>query len=482
MRHLFLFLVAASVCTGSHAQFYNNGVFYVGSSSILDVNGNFTNTATAGYQNNGNVYISGNIQNNQPSMPAGSGTTYFDGTTAQTLSGTQPFRSLNVTLNNPAGLDLAERLAIGDGTGGTLTFTSGLITSGTSTQDVYFYPGSAYTGFDSSHHIIGYATKSGSTNFDFPIGTGVHPADLSLTNLSGAADFQVLYTGSGYGQYNTNGTLVTGGVFSGEWWGIAETAGASTAEVTLKWDDARKPLNHSVPAALVVAHFTGGAWVDAGGTSTSPANSGTGTVGPSNHLGSFSPFTFGSTATPLPIVLSGFSVTDQSCEAYLTWTTAIEQNAASFDIQQSTDGATFTTVDNVKADDAPSTYHATIAQKTQQAFYRLRLNNLDGSSVYSGIDELTLTCLAGADHLVIYPNPVPSGGLAQVSLTTAVNRGMSELQVFDGQGRRVYSTMVTVNSGLNQYSIPVTHLAQGIYTVMVIGNAWKSDVILLSRE
>jgi len=42
--------------------------------------------------------------------------------------------------------------------------------------------------------------------------------------------------------------------------------------------------------------------------------------------------------------------------------------------------------------------------------------------------------------------------------------------------------MVTVNSGLNQYSIPVTHLAQGIYTVMVIGNAWKSDVILLSRE
>ena len=127
MRHLFLFLVAASVCTGSHAQFYNNGVFYVGSSSILDVNGSFTNTSAAGYQNNGNVYISGNIQNNQSSMPAGSGTTYFDGATVQTLSGTQPFRSLNVTLNNPAGLDLAERLAIGDGTGGTLTFTSGLI-------------------------------------------------------------------------------------------------------------------------------------------------------------------------------------------------------------------------------------------------------------------------------------------------------------------------------------------------------------------
>jgi Secretion system C-terminal sorting domain len=482
MKQLLLFLVSAVLCTAVHAQFYNNNIFYVGSSGVLFVNGSYTNTAASDYQNNGTVYISGDISNSQASMAAGTGRTYFNGTAVQALLGSQPYRNLNINIDNPSGLILANRLAVGDGTGGLLTFTAGTITSGASTQDVYFYPGSAYTGFDSSHHVIGYVTKSGSTDFDFPIGTGVHPADVSLTGLSGAADFQVLYTGSGYGQYNTDGTLAAGGVFVGEWWSIAETAGTSTAAVTLKWDDARKSLNHSIPAALVVAHFTGGTWTSAGGTSNSPAGSGTGTVGPSNSLSSFSPFTFGSTVMPLPIVLSGFSVINQNCEAYLTWTTSIEQNAASFDILQSTDGASFTTVGNVKADDAPSTYHATIAQTTQQAFYRLRLNNLDGSSVYSGIDELTLTCLAGADHLAIYPNPVASGGIAQVSLTTAVDRGLSELQVFDGQGRRVYSAMVTVNSGLNQYTIPVSHLAQGIYSVMVAGTGWKSDVLLLSRE
>jgi len=482
MRQVLLLLVTASLCSGARAQLYNNGTFYVGSTGVLFVNGSFTNTAASDYQNNGTVYISGDISNNQGSMSAGTGRTYFNGATAQTLSGSQPFRNLNVNIDNSSGLVLTNRLAVGNGTDGLLTFTSGTITSGTNTQDVYFYPGSSYTGFDSSHHVIGYVTKSGNTDFDFPIGTGTHPADLSLTGLSADADFQVFYTGSGYGQYNTDGTLVTDGVFGGEWWNVALTAGAADAHVTLKWDDARKRLNHTDPSALVVAHFTSGQWTSAGGTSSNSASSGVGTVGPSNDLTSFSPFTFGSTAMPLPIILSGFTVVNQDCKAYLTWTTSLEQNAASFDIQESSDGVSYNTVGNVRADDAPSTYHATVAQATQQAFYRLRLVNLDGTSVYSAIDELTLGCLTGSDHLAIYPNPLPGGGLAQVNLTTAVARGTANLQVFDAQGKKVYSAMVTVNNGLNQYSLPAAGLAQGIYSVIVIGNDWKSDVILFSRE
>jgi hypothetical protein len=108
--------------------------------------------------------------------------------------------------------------------------------------------------------------------------------------------------------------------------------------------------------------------------------------------------------------------------------------------------------------------------------------NLDGTSVYSTIDELSLDCLAGANHLTIFPNPLPGGGLAQVNLTTTVARGTANLQVFDAQGKRVYSAMVTVNNGLNQYSLPAAGLAQGIYSVIIIGNDWKSDVILFSRE
>jgi hypothetical protein len=482
MKRLLLYLMTVISCTSASAQFYNNGTFFVGTSGVLFINSSYTNTAAADYQNNGTVYITGNLVNNQASMPAGTGRTYFNGLSTQTLSGAQPFRTQNSNIDNESGLVLANRLAIGDTTVGPLTFTEGMITTGTSTEDVYFYPGSSYTGFDSLHGVIGYVTKSGNTPFDFPLSTGTHPADLLLTGLTGDADFQVLYTGSGYGQYSTDGTLVINGVFGGEWWNVSRTAGAADAQVTLKWDDARKPLMHSDPGGLVVAHFTGGNWTDAGGNSSSPANSSVGIVGPSNSLSSFSPFTFGSIGVPLPIILNGFTVVNEDCKAYLTWTTSLEQNAASFDIQQSIDGVGYITVANVRADNLPSTYHATIAQATQQAFYRLRLINLDGTAVYSGVDELTLDCLSGADRLAIYPNPLHAGSLAQINLTTAVARGTANLQVFDAAGQRVYSAIVTVNNGLNQYSLSAAGLAQGIYSVIVIGNGWKSDVILFSRD
>jgi hypothetical protein len=482
MKRLLLYLMTALSCTAASAQFYNNGTFFVGTSGVLYINSSYTNTTAADYQNNGTVYITGNLVNSQASMPAGTGRTYFNGTGTQTLSGTQPFRNLNINIDNETGLILANRLAVGDTTSGLLTFTAGIITTGTSTEDVYFYPGSAYSGYDSLRGVIGYVTKSGNTDFDFPLITGTHPADLLLTGLTGDADFQVLYTGSGYGQYNTDGSLVPGGVFGGEWWNVARNAGTAGAEVNLKWDDARKPLMHTEPANLVVAHFTGGSWTNAGGTSSSPANSGVGIVGPSNSLSSFSPFTFGSTGVPLPIILSSFTVTDESCKAFLTWTTSIEQNAVSFDIQQSADAISFATVGNVRANDAPSTYHATVAQSSQEAYYRLRLNNQDGSVVYSNIDELTLSCLTGADRLSIYPNPLPAGGMAMVNLTTSVNRGPVNLQVYDAQGRKVYSAMVSVTSGLNQFNIPARGLAQGIYSVILVGSDWKSEVIQLSRE
>src|ERR1700722_2139932 len=138
MKRLLLYLMTALSCTAATAQFYNNGTFFVGASGVLFINSSYTNTTAADYQNNGTVYITGNLANNQSSMPAGTGRTYFNGVGAQTLSGAQPFRNLNINIDNENGLLLSNRLAIGDGSAGLLTFSAGAITTGTSTQDVYF--------------------------------------------------------------------------------------------------------------------------------------------------------------------------------------------------------------------------------------------------------------------------------------------------------------------------------------------------------
>ena len=482
MRYFILFCISFLVYTGAKAQVYNTGTLYVGNGNILYTGGDFTNTAGANYKNDGDVYISGNTSNGQAVLPAGAGTTYFNGITAQTLGGTALFRSFNVTLDNPAGLTLSNRLAIGDGTGGTLNFTAGLIHSGTNAQDVYFYPGSGYTGFDAGHHIIGYTTKSGNSDFTFPIGDGVHKADLDLSSLSASADFQVLYTGAGYGTYTSNVSLAPGGVFNSEWWDLGLTAGAATAKVSLKWDDARKTLNHSAPATLVVAHFTGGVWQSEGGASADPAGSSTGTVGPSNTVSSFSPFTFGSTSVPLPILLNSFTGMEKDCQAYLEWSTALEENASGFEIQQSIDGVSYTTVGFVKAKGVPSSYQLSVPQSVQQAFYRILQRDLDGSFTYSVVVRVQLDCISHAETLSVYPNPVPMGGNMEVRLVVPAARGAAQMQLVDMSGRIIYTHILQVNGGLNLYTIPSAGLAKGIYTLFIIGDGWKTGGVQVLKN
>jgi len=482
MRTLILSVLLLPVCLGAYAQIYNTGVLYVSGGTTLYSMGDFTNTASASYQNDGAIYINGNISNDQASLPAGAGTTYLNGTTAQTLSGSAYFRCLNVTLNNPAGLTLTNRLAIGDGTGGALTFTSGLITSGTNTQDVYFYPGSSYTGFDATHHIIGYATKSGSTDFTFPIGDGTYTADMDLTSLSAAADFQVHYTGSGYGTYTVNAPLANGGVSDQEWWDIHLASGSATAKVTLRWNDARKPLKHSDPASLVIAHFVGGAWQSEGGTSGDAPASSTGTVGPGNAVTSFSPFTFGSTTIALPIVLGSFTAQARDCHASLAWNTDVEENPAGFNIQQSTDGSNYTTIAYVKAKGEPSSYSIVVPQESFQAFYRLSLVNLDGSAIYSNIAAVQLNCISAGESLAVYPNPIEAGSAITIRYIVPQTKGEGQVQIFDMTGKRIQSSVVQVNGGVNTYTIPTAGLAQGAYTIFVIGDGWKSDGVKVLRK
>jgi hypothetical protein len=284
----------------------------------------------------------------------------------------------------------------------------------------------------------------------------------------------VLYNGTGYGTYNSSIPLVSGGVFNKEWWDIHLIAGAATAKVSLKWDDARKTLNHTSPGTLVVAHFTGGAWQSEGGSSGDAAGSSTGTTGPSNAVASFSPFTFGSTDVPLPILISSFTATEKDCQVYLEWTTALEENADGFEIQQSTDGVRYATVAFVKAKGTPSDYQISVPQSVQQAFYRIRQEDLDGAFTYSAVVRVQLGCILREDNLAVYPNPVFAALNIEARYFTPADRGAAQILLVDMSGKPVYSHIIAVNKGANVYSIPSMGLGKGIYMLFLIGEGWKT--------
>ncbi len=53
MRYLLVFLFVGVLYTVGHAQFYNNGTFYVGNTGVFYVNSTFTNASGASFRNNG---------------------------------------------------------------------------------------------------------------------------------------------------------------------------------------------------------------------------------------------------------------------------------------------------------------------------------------------------------------------------------------------------------------------------------------------
>ena len=81
--------------------------------------------------------------------------------------------------------------------------------------------------------------------------------------------------------------------------------------------------------------------------------------------------------------MQSFKVRQNGQKAELTWQTATEVAVRNFDIEKGTDGKTFSKIAEVKARNTPSVYQAFDDQFSESAYYRLKINDLDGSSKYS---------------------------------------------------------------------------------------------------
>jgi hypothetical protein len=49
-------------------------------------------------------------------------------------------------------------------------------------------------------------------------------------------------------------------------------------------------------------------------------------------------------------------------------------------------------------------------------------------------------------------------------------------------GKIIYTHMLTVNGGLNLYTIPSSGLASGIYTLFIIGEGWKTGGVQVLKN
>jgi hypothetical protein len=140
------------------------------------VTGNFSNAASAVFVNSGIMSVKGNIINDQAGMSSGSGTLQLNGSAAQSINGSQPFKTFNLTTNNIAGITLNNNLSVS----GVHVFVAGHIISSATPDYLIYEAGSSYSGDADNRHVNGWVKKIGSTNFSFPVGNGTVLRKLSM--------------------------------------------------------------------------------------------------------------------------------------------------------------------------------------------------------------------------------------------------------------------------------------------------------------
>lgn len=169
---------------------------------------------------------------------------------------------------------------------------------------------------------------------------------------------------------------------------------------------------------------------------------------------------------PLPVQLLSFTATRQGATVRTVWATASERNSAFFVLQRSTNGSTFSDVQQIAAQGNSLSYHDYTYIDTKPlsgtSYYRLRQVDLDGTVAYSPVATVRFSDEQAAPALVVYPNPTVGQHFQVLASNLSAIGGT--VQLFDNVGRLVLTQLVPV--GASEASIqPARPLTSGMYLI-----------------
>lgn len=445
------------IYTNAQQAFTNTGNLQIHTGASITGFGGFTNTSAASLLNNGTLYIKGNISNSQAAMIAGTGVLHLNGSTAQTVSGAEPFKTFGLVSNNSAGITLNANLSVAD----VHTFTSGIITTSATPNYLIYEAGSSYSGDGDARHVNGWVKKIGSTNFVFPVGNGSVERTTALTSLSGSSEFNVRYAAPT--PFSTQMQSPVWDVNENEYWIINKVSGGS-ATVTLNWDYNKVNFPNWIVPDILVAGYNGSLWTDNGGVGTAsgtPTTTGTVTSG---SISSFNLFVLGSRSYILPLTLIDFTASRQNNYTRIVWTTEREYNMANFVVERSDDGITFYPIAQLPGRNNGSTeqyYNLDYAAIQHIAYYRLRSVDVDGRASLSKTVSVSVT---GDNQLTLVTNPVHDKAILIAGATLT---GVFNYSIMAMNGQSIQKGNLNIQNG-GSYQIPFNRtMAPGVYTLDV---------------
>lgn len=165
---------------------------------------------------------------------------------------------------------------------------------------------------------------------------------------------------------------------------------------------------------------------------------------------------------PLPLVLLSFKAACEDSYTQIQWQTGVEADIDHFEIEWSADGSAWTLLGKAAAANNPngSSYSYKDQGRRAEVFYRLKIVEKSGSSSYSPV--FRGGCSDIALPFSVYPNPVQTEAVAQVSVREA---SRTIIRVLSIGGQVVYNGVWNLRPGINQYIVPCSQLAAGMYVV-----------------
>lgn len=176
-----------------------------------------------------------------------------------------------------------------------------------------------------------------------------------------------------------------------------------------------------------------------------------------------------SSASPLPIVLSGFKATCADEKVRIDWVTSSEINNSFFTLYRSRDAVnweTVTTLPGAGNSNKPLAYsHTDYRPFDGISYYRLQQTDHDGKS--KTFDPTGIHCGAGAEEpeWKVFPNPMTD--ILKVSIVGTTPENNVPLLFYDVNGKVCFSQNVQIDLGLNEWTIDCTILSAGTYFVHV---------------
>lgn len=184
----------------------------------------------------------------------------------------------------------------------------------------------------------------------------------------------------------------------------------------------------------------------------------------------FSGFFIQTDMSPLPVKLVSFEASLVENKSIVAWKIAEAINFSHFEVEKSQDGKMFKTIGKVKFFDSTFSYQLCDIDPFQQlskdnvVYYRLKMNDIDGTFGYSRIISLKGDNVSNDSRLYVYPNPF--SGSISVNFKNGEGEKAS-VTLLKINGDKVFSEDVIITKNRIELNLVGNYLLEGIYLMII---------------